>query len=274
MLWASLDGNETAQRGTRATPSGERPSRQGGLRMTLRLRKWVSRLLNLSAGVFLCASIGCKSTGADRAPTGPTLPPVKTMGPGNQVSNDVKSPAFANIQGQGPALNNGMPPMQGNQQGVMYGGNPNAQMQGMQLPPMNQGNPAYGQQNQQVTPSQFGQQQPVQQFGQQQPVSQQPPVQPLPINQPPASQQTPQLQPPLLQQQGPALSTPPGRLPTSMDENLRIPDSPPNVREIVAPSGAGLMQVNHESPAPMMLEPKPTMPLMVPAIRPTTRTSR
>ncbi len=66
--------------------------------MALRLRHWAKRITRLSAGVALCASLGCMSSKEERKAPNPA-PLVKTgpMGGGNMVSNGPTIPAYQNL---------------------------------------------------------------------------------------------------------------------------------------------------------------------------------
>lgn len=214
--------------------------------MALRLLNWKSLLLNLGAGVFLCASIGCGNTRGER---GPNLnAPVKTMGSGNQVLNSPSSPAYNNLAGAG----NGAPAVQNNNFSAMQNrGTQTQPIQNMQVPqnipavnnpqafvPQNQpmGNvvvpPQYPQQG--LVPSGYPIQQPT--YPQQQTMQpmypQQQPSYPMQQMQPiqqgyPQLQPVPQQQPPLMQLQGPAMPMPNQGLPTSMNTAPKVSDVMP-----------------------------------------------
>ena len=203
--------------------------------MTLRLWNWKRLLLKLGAGVFLCASIGCTNSRAER---GPNLnAPIKSMGPGNQVMSPA-SPAFNNIAGQGQVNQFANAPMN---RGMPTGPSQFS-------PGMNQ-QAAFGQQNAPmhgvVVPSQYVPQQGFAPNGYPQPNPQQ-------QGQPAYPQQQGQpvyQQPPLINQHGPAMSPQYQGMPTSMS-NPRVPEMlPTNAREAATMSGPTLMPVSHSIPA-------------------------
>jgi hypothetical protein len=208
--------------------------------MALRNGTWARTLLNFGAGAFLCAALGCKTTGSD----GPNLNAPKTVGSGNQVLNSPTSQAFKNVNGT--TLPNGQATgPKNNASALVPHGNPNPAMQGVQLPatnpvPNTQVNP--GQQNPPlVLPTQFG------------PQGQADLMLPDSIHLPPQPQHpgTPgSLQiPPTSQQQPPQGAM---LLPNNQGMlDLQIPQAPPaNAREAVNAGGANLMPVSYNQPNP------------------------
>ena len=111
--------------------------------MVLRLLKWKRPLLEIGAGVLLCASLGCSGTNRTQAPP-------RTMGPGNtamsQPMSPPLSPAYNNLAGKNPtqynqAMGNPNPanasPSMGNPNDFSSQGSPNRATQGFIGQPFN-----------------------------------------------------------------------------------------------------------------------------------------
>jgi hypothetical protein len=102
------------------------------MKMALILQGWQRRFLGLSAGVLLCASVGCQNNKEERRPV--LSQGSKPMGPGNTAMSPPVSPAWSNVAGNGPAnspAGNGTPVGPTLQTG-------NSAMQNIQLPTNNQ----------------------------------------------------------------------------------------------------------------------------------------